>query len=97
MNNVNPQENIPEVEKNNRVIKENFRVVFHSLPFKKIPKIMVQILTMDCAKKFNFYPARGVISPYCSPRMILHQKPEPDPKCPASKSIRLSIFTLRRQ
>jgi hypothetical protein len=35
---------------------------------------MVKILTMACAKKLNFFPAKGGISPYDSPRMILHQQ-----------------------
>jgi hypothetical protein len=31
------QEHVPEAERNNRVIKERMRAVFHSLPFKAIP------------------------------------------------------------
>jgi hypothetical protein len=74
MNYANPQEHVPEAERNNRVIKERFRAAFHRLPYKKIPKIMVKILTMECAKKLNFFAPRGGISPYYSPRMILHQQ-----------------------
>jgi hypothetical protein len=69
MNYANPQEHVPEAERNNRVIKEQFRSAF-----KNIPKIMVKILTMECAKKLNFFPPTGGISPYYSPRMIMHQK-----------------------
>jgi Reverse transcriptase (RNA-dependent DNA polymerase) len=74
MNYANPQEHVPEAERNNRVIKERFRSAFHRLPFKAIPKIMVKILTMECAKKLNFFPPIGGISTYYSPRMIMHQK-----------------------
>jgi Reverse transcriptase (RNA-dependent DNA polymerase) len=74
MNYANPQEHVPEAERNNRVIKERFRSAFHRLPFKAIPKIMVKILTMECAKKLNFFPPTGGISSYYSPRMIMHQK-----------------------
>jgi hypothetical protein len=49
MNYANPQERVPEAERNNRVIKEQFQ-----LPFKSIPKIMVKILTMECARKLKF-------------------------------------------
>jgi hypothetical protein len=42
----NPQEHVPEAERNNRVIKERFRAVFHCMPFKMIPKIIVKIQTM---------------------------------------------------
>jgi hypothetical protein len=74
VNYANPQEHVPEAERNNRVIKERFRSAFHRLPFSKIPKIMVKVLAMECAKKLNFFPPKGGISPYYSPRMILHQK-----------------------
>jgi hypothetical protein len=74
MNYANPQEHVPEAESNNRVIKERFRAAFHRLPFKMIPKIMVKILTMERAKKLNFFPPKGGISPFYSPRMILHQQ-----------------------
>ena len=39
-----------------------------------IPKIMVKILAMECAKKLNFFPPKGGISFYYSPRMIMHQQ-----------------------
>jgi hypothetical protein len=54
MNYANPQEHVPEAERNNHVIKERFQSAFHQLPFKSIPKTMVKILTMECAKKLNF-------------------------------------------
>jgi hypothetical protein len=75
MNYTNPQEHVPEAERNNRVIKERFRSAFHRLPFKKVPKIMVKILAMESDKKLNFFPPKGGISSYYSPRMILHQQP----------------------
>jgi hypothetical protein len=49
-------------------------LAFHQLPFKNIPKIMVKILTMECAKKLNFFPPTGGISPYYFPQMLMHQK-----------------------
>ena len=70
----NPQKHVPEAERNNRVIKEQFRASFHRLPYNKLPKTMIKILVMECAKKLNFIPPKGGISPYYSPRMILHQQ-----------------------
>jgi hypothetical protein len=35
---------------------------------------MVKILAMEVTKKLNFFPPKGGISPYYSPRMILHQE-----------------------
>ena len=69
----NPQEHVPEAERNIRVVKERFRASFHRLPFTKLPRVMVQVLAMECAKKLNFFPPKGGISPFYSPRMILHQ------------------------
>jgi hypothetical protein len=35
---------------------------------------MAKILTMEYAKKLNFFPPSGGISPYYSPRMTMHQQ-----------------------
>jgi hypothetical protein len=35
---------------------------------------MVKILAMECGKKLNFFPPKGGISQYYSPRMIMHQE-----------------------
>jgi hypothetical protein len=53
MNYANPQEHVPEVGRSIRVIKERYRVAFHRLSFKRIPKIMIKILAMECTKKLN--------------------------------------------
>jgi Reverse transcriptase (RNA-dependent DNA polymerase) len=74
MNYANPQEHVPEAERNNRVIKERFRAMFHRLPFDKMPKIMIKVLAMECTKKLNFFPPKGGVSSFYSPRMILHQE-----------------------
>jgi hypothetical protein len=66
MNYANPQEHVPKSERNNRVIKERFQSAFHRLLFKNIPKTMVKILTMECAKKLKFFPPTGGILPYYS-------------------------------
>jgi hypothetical protein len=68
------QEHVPEAKRNNRVIKERMRAVFHSLPFKAIPKIMIKFLAMECKKKLNYFPPKGGVSKYYSPREILHQQ-----------------------
>jgi hypothetical protein len=74
LNYANPQEHVPEAERNNRVIKERVRATYHRLPFTHLPRLMVKILVSEAAKKLNFFPAQHGISPYYSPRMILHQK-----------------------
>ena len=37
MNYANPDAHVPDVERNNRVIKERARIAYYLLPFKKIP------------------------------------------------------------
>ena len=69
------QEHVPEAERNNRTLKERFRSIFHYLPFKNIPKLMIKFLAMEVARKLNMFPPRGGVSNYYSPRAILHGKP----------------------
>jgi hypothetical protein len=73
MNYSNPQEHVPEAERNNRVTKERIRANYHRLPYKRLTRLMVKILVTKCAKKLNFFPRKNGISPYFSPCMILHQ------------------------
>jgi hypothetical protein len=74
MNYANAQEHVPEIERSIRVIKERFRATFHRLPFLKLPAVMVKILAMESTKKLNFFPPTNGMSPYYSPRMIIHQE-----------------------
>ena len=68
------QEHVPEAERNNRVIKERVRAVFHSLPYKAIPRLMIKYLAMEVTKKLNYFPSEGGVSKYFSPREILHKE-----------------------
>jgi hypothetical protein len=52
------KEHVPEAEHNNRIIKERVRIAFHRLLYKKMPKIMTQILVMESTKKLNFFPPK---------------------------------------
>ena len=71
MNYANPDMHVPDIERNNRVIKERFRIAYYRMPFKKIPKIMIRYLAMVCAKQMNIFPAKNGISKYYSPHMIM--------------------------
>jgi hypothetical protein len=74
------QEHVPEAERNNRVIKEQFRAVYHRLPYTHLPRILVKYLAYESARKPNniykpnIFPARRGVSKYFSPRMIIHQE-----------------------
>jgi len=77
MNFANPQEHVPEAERNNRVIKERVRATYHRLPYRHLTKTLVKTLVSESAKKINFLPAKHVVSQYYSPRMISHQPAQP--------------------
>ena len=46
---------------------KQFRAAFHHLPYKAMPRVMIQYLSMECTSKLNMFPVRGGISPYYSP------------------------------
>jgi hypothetical protein len=63
-----------EAERNNWVIKEQFRAVYHRLPYTHLPRIIVKYLTYESARKPNIFPARQGVSKYFSPWIIIHQE-----------------------
>jgi len=73
---------VPEAERNNRTIGERIRSTYHNLPYKAIPKIMLQHLAMICADRLNWFPAKGGASPYYSPHVIMtHQDLDYEKHC----------------
>ena len=73
MNYTNASNHVPEAERNNRTIKERIRATFQRLPYKAIPRIMIQYLAMVSGMQLNFFPAKGGVSTYYSPLMIIDQ------------------------
>jgi hypothetical protein len=67
MNFTNAQDHVPEAEWNNQTIKERIRAAYHRLPYKAIPRIMINYLAMIQAKKLNVFPVKGGVSKYYSP------------------------------
>jgi hypothetical protein len=64
-------DHVPEAERNNRTIKERVWVAYHCLPYKALPRSLIQYLVTTQASQQNLFPAKGGISPYYSPRTIL--------------------------
>ena len=62
INYANPQEHVPEAERNNRVIKERCRATFHRLPFTYLTKVMVKYMVTEAAKKLNVFTAKYGVS-----------------------------------
>ena len=71
MNYCNPDEHVPPIERGIRVIKERCRVHYHRMPYKVIPKVMIRVLGEQCCKMLNIIPAKGGVSKYYSPHMIM--------------------------
>ena len=65
------QDHQTEAERNNRFIKERVRSTNHRLPYRSIPKIMIKYLVEEMPVKANYFPAKGGISKYYSPRQLL--------------------------
>lgn len=67
----NPGEHKPCIEQHNRVLKERRRVIYHELPYRNIPKIMIKHFGLDETRKMNLFPAKGRVLQYYSPKMII--------------------------
>ena len=74
MNYSNPGEHQPHAERNNRFLKERIRVHHHRMPYKAIPKKMTHKLCEYIATRTNWHPAKGGVSQYYSPHVILTHK-----------------------
>ena len=62
---------VSEAERNNRTIAERVRCTYHNLPYKKIPKIMIKYMAMNCTDQLSMFPAKEGISEYYSPNVII--------------------------
>ncbi|CAJ1950978.1 unnamed protein product [Cylindrotheca closterium] len=71
MNYASRGEHDPTAEQNIQHIKALFRVQYHCMPYKAIPRIITEAIAKRVAQTSNFYPAKGGILAYYSPLMIL--------------------------
>ena len=74
VNIANPDEHVGDVERLNRTIKEKFRTRYYRLPFKAIPKVMINTLACVTTHAMNLFPVKGGVSSYFSPHVILGKK-----------------------
>ena len=74
MNYANPQDHVPQAERNNRTIKECVRTGIQRTPYATIPKVMIQALVETSASKLNMFPAKHGMSQYYSPEAIVTQR-----------------------
>ena len=65
------QAHAPCAERNIRTIKERVQSLFKNLPFRGLPKIILQHLVVQTTATLNYFPTRYGLSKYYSPRMIV--------------------------
>jgi len=71
-------DHVGEVERSIRTIKERTRTTIHGLPFKRLPKLMIQELVYHAAKGLNQFPTKNGISDTLSPLTIMTGRANPD-------------------
>ena len=69
---------VGEVEQSIRTMKERARTTNHGLPFKCLPKVMIQALVYHAAKGLNQCPAKNGISDTLSPLTVMTGRANPD-------------------
>ena len=71
LNTASASEHVPEIERQQRVIKERARACHNSLPFKMILKIMITEMIYNCVLWINAFHPKGGVSYSISPRTFL--------------------------
>ena len=69
-----PDEHVPDAERLNWTIQDRFRVKYHHLPYKVMPRPMIDHGTMSIPVKRNMFPKKTGISKIFLPRMIVNQE-----------------------
>jgi hypothetical protein len=64
-------EHEPYIERRIRVVKERIRAVRHSIPLTQIPVKMLTHMVFFVVKMLNYFPAKGGVSDYRSPKTIM--------------------------
>jgi hypothetical protein len=64
-------EHVPKIERRIRVVKERYQATRHSLQFHTIPKLMTIHIVLNVVKLLNFFPTKGGVSDYLSPKTIM--------------------------
>ena len=66
-----PDEHVPEVERNIRVIKDRLRSMLAGMPYKKIPRHFKRELALTCITMLNVIPREASVSSSLSPMELL--------------------------
>jgi len=71
-------DHVGEVKQFIRTMKERARTTIHGLPFKRLPKVMIQALVYHATKGLNQFPAKNGISDTLSPVTIMTGRANPN-------------------
>ena len=71
LNTMATREHAGEIERKIRVIMERARGTFNTLPYKKLPRMMVIELLHFCVMWMNSFPVKSGISEKWSPRELV--------------------------
>ncbi len=71
LNTTAARKHVGEIERKIRVIKERARGTINTLPYKKLPRLMVIKLLYFCMMWMNSFPVRSGISNKWSPRELV--------------------------
>ena len=72
MNDCNPKEHVPRVERNNRIIGERIHSRHYHLLRNRLRKTLVKYLVIESAKKLSFFLAQSEASKHFSSKIIVH-------------------------
>jgi hypothetical protein len=64
-------EHVPEIERRIRVVKERCQATCYSLPFMRIPTLLMVNIVLNAVKLLNLFPTEGGMSDTISPRTIM--------------------------
>lgn len=71
LNVTSEDEHVPEVERYIRTIKECTRAVYNTVPFKRLPGMMIVEMVHSCNYWLNMFPVNDGVSALQSPRRIM--------------------------
>ena len=67
-------ERVPDTERNNRTLQDRVHIVYHRLPFKVLPRAMLEHACMTRSSSQNVFPKRNSISKYFAPEIIVNRR-----------------------
>jgi hypothetical protein len=71
LNVVSAGEHVPEIERYIRTVKERVQCIYNSLPFKRMPPLLILEMVKSSVQCLNNFPSRAGVSETMSPRTIV--------------------------